>query len=276
MRIVMKLSKAKLKQQVGLMLKNGYDPKAQEILAKAGGGPASLEHGQALYDQWQTNEERISIMDARKQAARQAEETAYRVATAEIGDLIETLYHYFNDDPAILAQLGLRRRHYNGPKKKAVQSPATTTTAPVDTDGQTQDAADPTPAETSTSSSDQAQPTPVRANRSDHQTRAELARSWQLLCTNVQQLEQPALDLIANQEWTLTRCAEAAALVQAMIQADQTQQAAISAYHSQVDQAREDRLTLYGWYWPIAKLAKRAIRKLPAEKRVQYETLLGF
>jgi hypothetical protein len=243
-----------------------------------------------MYEQWQAAEEQILIMDAKKRAARQAEDIAYQTAAAEVGDLIETLYHYFNDDPAILAQLGLRRRQYHGPKKKVVKAPPAPTPVAADksaTDSADKPAADSaekpaadstasTTAETSTTAPAASQPTANRKPKSDHQTRAQLAADWQRLCANVQKLEQPALDLIANQEWALARCAAAAALVETMIQADQTQQAAISAYHSQVDQARDDRIALYGWYWPIAKLAKRAIRKLPQEKRVQYESLLGF
>jgi hypothetical protein len=255
---------------VSLLLANGYQPKAQHILAKAGGTPASLDRGRLLFDQWLAAEEAVKRLNAQKQAARQAEDRAYQAAAAEVGDLIETIYHYFNDDTAILAQVGLRQRDYQGPKGKTAPGQAAPTQPAAGA------AVQPAPTAIATAATTAAQPTANGRPKRDYQSRAEISAAWHMLCANVQKLDPAALERIAHQEWTLDRCQAAAALVDALAQADRDQQAAISAYHSQVDQARQARLALVDWYWPIVKLARRAIRKLPLEQRTQYKTLLGL
>jgi hypothetical protein len=271
-------TQAKLEYVITTMLTNGRQAKAQEILVKVGGNPAMLDEGQTLLQAWITSREAVDVLYGQKIEATAAEETIYKTAQAEISSLVETIYLFFNNNSAVLNTLGLPRRKSGGKKKTTATTSEAQSTPDTGVDNETEATAEATTAEPEDADGRTATETTEETSkpRTGSGGRvAELAR-WRRLCSNVKLLSNDDKTRLLRYEWDDARVDATLALLQTVVTADLYQQEMISAYETQKTVAQQDRANLEAWYRPLARLARKEIRKLAKALRAQYYALLAL
>jgi hypothetical protein len=243
------LSNSQLYYGVETLITHGLQAKAQIILGKIGCRTDMLAKGRDLQQAWAAGREQAAVLEGQKIKATAEEEAAYQAAHAELSLLIEVVYILFNEESGVLNLLRLPRRRSPGRKTPQSQPAADETTAAAQT----------------------------TLRRSYHsRARIKTLSCWQRLCANLHHLSPKNKAKLARYSWSNDRIEAAQALVKAVIDADLHQQRLVSALESQRALVKAAKADLLAWYRPIARLARKEIRKHPKPLRAQYYTLLGL
>jgi hypothetical protein len=99
---------------------------------------------------------------------------------------------------------------------------------------------------------------------------------WRLLCTNLQTLSEAEQAQLAAVGWDAARRAEAAALVEAVPEADNAQQVAIQAKQAAVAEASVYEKRLRAWYRRAVRLAKSAVKRHDPANQDRWLKRLGL
>jgi hypothetical protein len=265
-----------LEYRVGTLTTNGKQEKGQKVLARVGGHPAELDRGSGFLHDWITARSLGDQLNMQKIAATKAEEKAYNFAHAEISSLTETLYILFNDERSVLNGLGLPRRKAGGGKKKATTPESAAAATEEPSAAASEDTPEPDAPETDGPAKTPTADSQADTKRVPSRRRVDELAAWRRLCNNVKLLTVDDQEKMLIYEWDMARVDQTIQLVADVVAADLKQQEMISAHETQKGVIKACKATLLAWYRPLAKLARREIRKLPAHLREQYYALLGL
>jgi hypothetical protein len=261
-----------LYRQVEIFLANAGAEDIAPMLMTEGCGSEFLEHGTQLRQSWFDAQVEADNLKNAKEAATAAQKAAHQTAHLEIVRLTGRLRGELGHNKPLMKRLGLQ------PKSKkddtAAEAPTTEAPTPVAEEAAMVEA-DAAPADEADANGTEPTAKKRAGSKGQYSLAADIAR-WRQLCTRLATLTEDEQRVMTTAGWPPKRIAATSALVEAVAEADNVQQAAVQRKEAGTADARSYEKQLRHWYSRAVRRAKDAINKLDPANRDYWLKKLGL